>query len=206
MRRHEAAARAPCTTSPVAGSRFHRHGPATTSPSETRNCPRARGGPVREFSTKNEAVKFAARQLGGHYAVYRNHKKIWPVPCPPALRWRTGKIEREGVVASLPQPHARGDRLSGTGHACSCRCAAPWVRQILVRYHASGSAVFRSRRAWRRPCIRAGLRQRGRAAKRQQRDARGFEPGKPSQPARLDPKRKGDWLLRESGRTPRSLV
>ena len=40
---------------------------------------RARG-PVREFSTKDEAVKFAGRQLGGHYAVYCNHKKIWPVP------------------------------------------------------------------------------------------------------------------------------
>jgi hypothetical protein len=26
---------------------------------------RARGGPVREFSTKDEAVKFAGRQLGG---------------------------------------------------------------------------------------------------------------------------------------------
>jgi hypothetical protein len=41
---------------------------------------RARGGSVREFSTKDEAVKFAGRQLGGHYAVYHNHKKIWPVP------------------------------------------------------------------------------------------------------------------------------
>jgi hypothetical protein len=41
---------------------------------------RARGGPVRELSTKDEAVKFAGRQLGGHYAVYHNHKKIWPVP------------------------------------------------------------------------------------------------------------------------------
>ena len=40
---------------------------------------RACGGPVREFSTKDEAVKFVGRQLGGYYAVYRNHKKIWPV-------------------------------------------------------------------------------------------------------------------------------
>jgi hypothetical protein len=38
--------------------------------------------------------------------------------------------------------------------------------------------------------IRAGLRQRRRTAKGQHRDARGFEPGKPSQPARFDPKGK----------------
>jgi hypothetical protein len=55
--------------------------------------------------------------------------------------------QRPHVENALPQPPARGDRLSGTGHACGCRCAAPWVRPILVRYHASGSAVFRSRRA-----------------------------------------------------------
>jgi hypothetical protein len=38
---------------------------------------RARSEPVRAFSTKDEAVRFAGRQLGGHYAVYHN-KKIWP--------------------------------------------------------------------------------------------------------------------------------
>jgi hypothetical protein len=31
---------------------------------------RARSGPVRAFSTKDEAVRFAGRQLGGEYAVY----------------------------------------------------------------------------------------------------------------------------------------
>jgi hypothetical protein len=31
---------------------------------------RARSEPVRAFSTKDEAVRFAGRQLGGHYAVY----------------------------------------------------------------------------------------------------------------------------------------
>jgi hypothetical protein len=36
--------------------------------------------PVRAFSTKDEAVKFAGRQLGGDYAVYHKHKKVWPVP------------------------------------------------------------------------------------------------------------------------------
>ena len=36
--------------------------------------------PVREFSTKDEAVRFADRQLGGHYAVYHKQKKVWPVP------------------------------------------------------------------------------------------------------------------------------
>jgi hypothetical protein len=40
---------------------------------------RASGGPVREFSTKDEAFKFAGRQLGGSYAVYHQDKKIWPV-------------------------------------------------------------------------------------------------------------------------------
>jgi hypothetical protein len=44
---------------------------------------RERRGPVREFSTEDEAVKFAARQLAGHYAVYHNHKKIWPIPSAP---------------------------------------------------------------------------------------------------------------------------
>ena len=32
---------------------------------------RARSGPVRAFSTKDEAVRFAGRQLGGTYAVYQ---------------------------------------------------------------------------------------------------------------------------------------
>jgi hypothetical protein len=41
---------------------------------------RARSGPVRAFSTKDEAVRFAGRQLGGHYAVYHKHRKIWPAP------------------------------------------------------------------------------------------------------------------------------
>ena len=39
---------------------------------------RARSEPVRAFSTKDEAVRFAGRQLGGHYAVYHKDKKIWP--------------------------------------------------------------------------------------------------------------------------------
>jgi hypothetical protein len=39
---------------------------------------RARSEPVRAFSNKDEAVRFAGRQLGGHYAVYHKHKKIWP--------------------------------------------------------------------------------------------------------------------------------
>jgi hypothetical protein len=34
-----------------------------------------------------------------------------------------------------------------TDHACSCHCAAPWVRPILLRHHASGSAFSRSRPA-----------------------------------------------------------
>ena len=37
--------------------------------------------------------------------------------------------------------------LGCTGHACSCRWAAPWVRQNLVRHRASGSVFSRSRRA-----------------------------------------------------------
>jgi hypothetical protein len=41
---------------------------------------RARSGLVRAFSTKDEAIRFAGRQLGGHYAVYHKHKKIWPGP------------------------------------------------------------------------------------------------------------------------------
>src|SRR4029453_9845198 len=41
---------------------------------------RARSEPVRAFSTKGEAVRFAGRQLGGHHAGHPNHKKIWPAP------------------------------------------------------------------------------------------------------------------------------
>ncbi len=41
---------------------------------------RARSEPVRAFSNKDEAVRFAGRQLGGHYAVYHKHKKVWPAP------------------------------------------------------------------------------------------------------------------------------
>jgi len=39
---------------------------------------RVRSEPVRAFSTKDEAVRFAGRQLGGDYAVYHKHSKIWP--------------------------------------------------------------------------------------------------------------------------------
>jgi hypothetical protein len=41
---------------------------------------RARSEPVRAFSTKDEAARFAGRQLGGHYAVYHKDRKIWPIP------------------------------------------------------------------------------------------------------------------------------
>jgi hypothetical protein len=41
---------------------------------------RARSEPVRAFATKDEAVRFAGRQLGGHYAVYHKDRKIWPAP------------------------------------------------------------------------------------------------------------------------------
>jgi hypothetical protein len=41
---------------------------------------RARSEPVRAFSTKDEAVRFAGRQLGEHYAVYHKDRKIWPIP------------------------------------------------------------------------------------------------------------------------------
>jgi hypothetical protein len=41
---------------------------------------RARGEPVRAFSTKDEAVRFAGRQLCGNYAVYHKDRKIWPTP------------------------------------------------------------------------------------------------------------------------------
>ena len=41
---------------------------------------RARSEPVRAFTTKDEAVRFAGRQLGDHYAVYHKDRKIWPPP------------------------------------------------------------------------------------------------------------------------------
>ena len=40
---------------------------------------RAHTEPVRPFSTKDEAVRFAGRQLGGNYAVYHKDRKIWPI-------------------------------------------------------------------------------------------------------------------------------
>ena len=39
---------------------------------------RARSEPVRAFATKDEAIRFAGRQLGEHYAVYHKDRKIWP--------------------------------------------------------------------------------------------------------------------------------
>jgi hypothetical protein len=41
---------------------------------------RRAGGVVREFTAKDEAIRFARRQPGGHYAVYHKYKKIWPAP------------------------------------------------------------------------------------------------------------------------------
>jgi hypothetical protein len=46
--------------------------------------------------------------------------------------------------------------------------------------------------------IGTGLWQRGRAAKGQHRDARGFEPGKPSQPSRFGPKGKRAGFAEET--------
>ena len=57
---------------------------------------------------------------------------------------RCGAKTRSGrPCRRLPRPSDES-RLSRrcSAHACSCRCAPPWVRQILVRHHASGSAVF----------------------------------------------------------------
>ena len=39
---------------------------------------RVRGGPTREFASKEQAIKFAGRQVGGYYAVYQRRRKIWP--------------------------------------------------------------------------------------------------------------------------------
>ena len=39
---------------------------------------RMRGGPTREFASKEQAIKFAGRQVGGYYAVYQRGRKIWP--------------------------------------------------------------------------------------------------------------------------------
>ena len=39
---------------------------------------RMRGGPAREFASKEQAIKFAGRQVGGYYAVYQRGRKIWP--------------------------------------------------------------------------------------------------------------------------------
>jgi hypothetical protein len=39
---------------------------------------RARSEPVRALATKDEAIRFAGRQLGEHYAVYHKDRKIWP--------------------------------------------------------------------------------------------------------------------------------
>jgi hypothetical protein len=39
---------------------------------------RMRGGPTREFASKEQPIKFAGRQVGGYYAVYQRGRKIWP--------------------------------------------------------------------------------------------------------------------------------
>ena len=46
--------------------------------------------------------------------------------------------QRPHVACKLPQPPAGGKSPRRcTDHACSCRRVIPWVRQILVRRHAS---------------------------------------------------------------------
>jgi hypothetical protein len=61
---------------------------------------RVRSGPVRAFSTKEEAVRFAGRQLGGDYAVYHNHRKIWPAEQNPGSDLST----RPAPTATPEQP------------------------------------------------------------------------------------------------------
>jgi hypothetical protein len=40
---------------------------------------RMRGGSRQgEFASKEQAIKFAGRQVGGYYAVYQRGRKIWP--------------------------------------------------------------------------------------------------------------------------------
>jgi hypothetical protein len=75
---------------------------------------RARSEPVRAFSTKDEAVRFAGRQLGGHYAVYHKHRKILarPVMEPSSLRsrWPVGRLVRDTPASFF-------------GHGTEVRCA-----------------------------------------------------------------------------------
>ena len=59
-----------------------------------------------------------------------------------ALRWFLQGCAVSALTSrvSLPQPPPRGDHPDGvTGHACSCRCGALAVRQMLVRLCALNS-------------------------------------------------------------------
>jgi hypothetical protein len=76
-----------CPTAARQSARYRRHlarpVPAASSACSTARpaCPpsrRARIEPVRAFSIKDEAVRFAGRQLGGYYAVYHNRRKFGP--------------------------------------------------------------------------------------------------------------------------------
>jgi hypothetical protein len=74
---------------------------------------RARSGPVGAFSTKEEAVRFAGRQLGGHYAVYHNRSES------PGLAFLLDHI--------LPQATTGPDALSSDrpGRAFAKGCVVP---------------------------------------------------------------------------------
>jgi hypothetical protein len=63
--------------------------------------PRGRSDP-RDLTNKDEAVRFAGRQLGGHYAVYHKHKKIWPAPITGTRR---GADNHWGIAKDAPASH-----------------------------------------------------------------------------------------------------
>ncbi len=60
-----------------------------------------------------------------------------------AVSWSTPSLR----VSAASTTYGRRPPPRCTAHACSCRCAIPWVHQSQGRLHACGSASCRSRPA-----------------------------------------------------------
>jgi len=93
---------------------------------------RAHTEPVRAFSTKDEAIRFAGRQLGGNYAVYHKDRKIWPIS-HDAPRWSCAFCE-------APARRTDSVEIGLIGHA-------KWAGQILQ--HRRAAAAKKAKKASR---------------------------------------------------------
>src|SRR5207248_11605851 len=68
---------------------------------------RMRGGPTREFASKEQAIKFAGRQVGGYYAVYQRGRENLALATGllmSCIQKPTTALMRRGSTAKPPSP------------------------------------------------------------------------------------------------------